>query len=166
MKIFAFLGLTLLLQGMVYAQAADLTTIDGILDELLDIITRDPGEEFEEDRYLRLFLPKATFTVLYQEGDMDRPYETVSLDEFVVLLKDPYYTAGFREWELHKVVDEFNGIAQVFQTTRAQDSDGEDVRMVNSYQLLQMEGRWWIYSILWTNETQDEPIPQKYLPKQ
>lgn len=60
---------------------------------------------------------------------------SMPMDDFLSLLKDPYYEQGFLEKEINKVVDEYNGIAQVFQSYYAEDSDGIEEQGINSYQL-------------------------------
>ena len=104
-----------------------------------------------------LFHPSAIFTVA--DSTMA---ETVSLDEFLNLLKDPYYEQGYLEKEIHKVVDEYNGIAQVFQSFYGKDSEGTEERGINSYQLTYYGERWWIVSLLWTIESKSVKIPAKY----
>ena len=104
-----------------------------------------------------LFHPSAIFTV----ADSTKA-ETVSLDDFLTLLKDPYYEEGYVEEEIHKVVDEYNGIAQVFQTFYGKDSEGSEEIGINSYQLTYYGDRWWIVSLLWTIESQSNRIPVKY----
>ena len=104
-----------------------------------------------------LFHQSAIFTVADSTNA-----ETVSLDDFLKLLKDPYYEQGYLEKEIHKVVDEYNGIAHVFQTFYGKDSEGSEERGINSYQLTYYGGRWWIVSLLWTIEPDSEAIPAKY----
>ena len=136
---------------------ASLQTIDGIINELLDQITIEKGEKMDTTAIRNLFHPAALFTV----ADSTQA-ETVTLDEFLVLLKDPYYEAGYREQEIHKVVDAYQGIAQVFQTFQGKDSEGAEERGLNSYQLTYYADRWWIVSLLWTIESETAPIPKKY----
>ena len=136
---------------------APLTSINGIIDELLDQITIEQGETMDTAAVRNLFHPSALFTV----ADSERA-ETVSLDDFLTLLKDPYYEEGYLEKEIHKVVDEYNGVAQVFQTFYGKDSEGSEERGINSYQLTYYGGRWWIVSLLWTIESENAPIPAKY----
>jgi hypothetical protein len=38
-------------------------------------------------------------------------------------------------------------------------------RGVNSIQLLNDGQRWWIINIYWMQESEENPIPEKYLPK-
>ena len=136
---------------------APVKSIDGIIDELLDQITIEKGEQMDTTAIRNLFHPSAIFTVA--DSTMA---ETVSLDEFLNLLKDPYYEQGYLEKEIHKVVDEYNGIAQVFQSFYGKDSEGTEERGINSYQLTYYGERWWIVSLLWTIESKNVRIPAKY----
>ncbi|MDN3596831.1 hypothetical protein [Zunongwangia endophytica] len=136
---------------------APVKSIDGIIDELLDQITIEKGEQMDTTAIRNLFHPSAIFTVA--DSTMA---ETVSLDEFLSLLKDPYYEQGYLEKEIHKVVDEYNGIAQVFQSFYGKDSEGTEEKGINSYQLTYYGERWWIVSLLWTIESKSVGIPAKY----
>ena len=136
---------------------APVKSIDGIIDELLDQITIEKGEQMDTTAIRNLFHPSAIFTVA--DSTMA---ETVSLDEFLNLLKDPYYEQGYLEKQIHKVVDEYNGIAQVFQSFYGKDSEGTEERGINSYQLTYYGERWWIVSLLWTIESKSVGIPAKY----
>lgn len=104
-----------------------------------------------------LFHPSAQLTVTDSSEA-----ETVSIDEFLILLKDPYYEEGYLEKEIHKVVDKYNGIAHVFQTFYGKDSEGVEDRGINSFQLAYYQDRWWIVSLLWTVESDYLEIPEKY----
>jgi len=134
-----------------------LKSIDGIINELLDQITTQKGEKMDTTAIRNLFHPSAIFTVADSTNA-----ETVSLDDFLTLLKDPYYEEGYLEIEIHKVVDEYNGIAQVFQTFYGKDSEGVEEKGINSYQLTYYGSRWWIVSLLWTIESKSVGIPAKY----
>jgi hypothetical protein len=37
-------------------------------------------------------------------------------------------------------------------------------RGINSIQMVRKDGRWWITSIIWDEETGAGPVPAKYLP--
>lgn len=132
-------------------------TIDSVITELLDQITIENGEKIDSAVVRQLFHSKALLTV----ADSTEA-ESISIDDFLVLLKDPYYEEGYVETEIHKVVDEYNGIAQVFQNFYGKDSEGIEEKGINSYQLTKYRGRWWIVSLLWTMESYSKPIPNKY----
>ena len=138
-------------------------TIDGIVNELLRFISIKPGQQRNLEDFQKLFLPTARFYVHSQRDSVALPVESVNLQEFVELLDDPYYEKGFTELELGKKVDEYNGVAHVFQAFYGKDSDGFEARGINSYQLVYFHNRWWIVNLLWTDDSNGEKIPQKYL---
>ncbi|TRZ42607.1 hypothetical protein [Robertkochia solimangrovi] len=160
MKYILFIAIILTTSMSSLAQektAVKVKSINGIIDELLNQITIEKGEKMDTTAIRNLFHPSAIFTVADSTNA-----ETVSLDEFLALLKDPYYEEGYREQEIHKVVDEYNGIAQVFQTFYGKDSEGVEEKGINSYQLTYYGDRWWIVSLLWTIESKSVGIPVKY----
>ncbi len=65
-------------------------------------------------------------------------------------MKDSYYDKGFEEFELGKVINEYNGIANVFQSFYGKDSEGAEEKGINSYQLVYFKNRWWIANMVWT----------------
>lgn len=134
-----------------------LRSIEGIVNELLEQVTIEKGEKMDTTAIRNLFHPNAILTVVdANEAEM------VTIDDFLTLLTDPYYEAGYEEKEIHKVVDQYKGIAQVFQTFYGKDSEGVQGKGINSYQLAYFNDRWWIMSLLWTSESEEEPIPVKY----
>ena len=70
------------------------------------------------------------------------------------------------EQEVHRVVDQFGPVAQVFSTyeSRRGIEDKPFARGINSFQLFHDGERWWILSIFWSSERPDLPIPERYLP--
>ncbi|UII20096.1 hypothetical protein [Fulvivirga ligni] len=138
----------------------DLATIDGTIKELLDQITIEPGEKMDTAAIRSLFHPSAILTVADSSNA-----ETVSLNDFLVLLKDPYYEEGYTEREIYNTVDEYKGVAHVFQSFYGKDSEGQEERGMNSYQLTYYQGQWRIVSLLWCVEPEGYPIPAKYLGK-
>ncbi|SHN07398.1 hypothetical protein SAMN04488057_10664 [Cyclobacterium lianum] len=136
------------------------SSIEGIVGELLDQITIEKGEKMDTSAVRNLFHPSAILTVADSSNA-----ETVSINDFLILLKDPYYEEGYLEKEINKVVDEYNGIAQVFQSFYGRDSEGLEERGINSYQLAYFQNRWWIVSLLWTIESESLKIPSKYMGK-
>ncbi|WP_038260644.1 hypothetical protein [Zhouia amylolytica] len=148
----------LLFPTIILAQENKLSSIDGIVNELLGQITIEKGEKMDTTAIRNLFHPSAILTVANSSNA-----ETVSIDEFLILLKDPYYEEGYLEREIYKVVDEYNGIAQVFQSFYGKDSEGLEEKGINSYQLTYYQKRWWIVSLLWTIESENLKIPSRYL---
>lgn len=158
-----FLSADLKAQEAGPADSTAVKTIDGILQEVLSLTSRKKGSALDEDAFRNLFLPTARFTVLNHDDTFPVPSETVTLEEFIELMRDPYYEEGYTEYELGKVVDEYNGIASVFQSVYQKDSENFESRAVNSYQLIYFNDRWWIANLIWTSESDGIEIPKKYL---
>lgn len=150
-------------QPLVVADTTAVHSPDKIVEEATRLICSAEGKTRNLEAYRNLFLPTARFTVLNHGDDFPSESESVSLDEFMELLKDPYYDDNYLEYPTGRVINEYNGIANVFQSFRAQDRDGLDARGVNSYQLIFFEGRWWITDVLWTGDDNGVPIPSQYL---
>jgi len=140
-------------------------SIDGIVKEVLKLQSGESGKRRNWKALQNLFLPTATFTILNNSDSLQRPTETVSLDGFIELMHDDYYEKGYIEYETGKTIDEFNGIANVFQSFYGKDSENEEARGINTYQLVYFGKRWWIANLLWTLETDKVKIPKKYLRK-
>lgn len=74
---------------------------------------------------------------------------------------------GFYEKELHKVTERFGPIAHVFssyESFRTEADTAPFMRGINSIQLMHSGDRWIIINIYFTQETEENPIPEKYLP--
>ncbi|WP_430412438.1 hypothetical protein [Kordia sp.] len=138
-------------------------TIDGVLTKMLTIISGEKGKKRDWKALENLFLPSATFSVRSPDKSYETQFETVNLEDFIESLKDSYYDNGFYEVETGKVVNEFNGVANVFQSFYGKDSEGNEERGINSYQLVYLKNRWWIANMVWTFETDEVKIPKKYI---
>lgn len=149
-------------QEAIISDTSAVKSIDGIVKEVLRLVSGEKGQTRNWAAFRSLFLPTATFTVL-NNNDSIQPVETVSLDIFIDLLRDAYYQEGFLEYETGKAVNEYNGIANVFQSFYAKDSEDKTERGINSYQLVYFRERWWITNLLWTSDANGVKIPQKYL---
>jgi len=163
------LGTLLLISSHLSAQeknAADtqaVKTIDGIMKEVFSIISGEKGKKRDWDAFRNLFLPTTRFTVLNHDDTFPQPVETATLEELIELMHDPYYDAGFEQYGIGKIVDEYNGIAQVFQSYYGKDSENYEERGIGSYQLVYFDDRWWIVNVLWTGDSNGVEIPSKYL---
>lgn len=140
-------------------------TIDGIVNEMLHIVSGEKGKKRDWDAFRKLFLSTARLTIRYQDSTLAMPIETVTLDEFIEYMQDEYYNEGFIEFELGKSVDEYNGIANVFQSYYVRDGKGDSEMGINGYQLVYFKDRWWIANLVWTGDKNGIPVPKKYLNK-
>jgi hypothetical protein len=146
----------------------DVETIEAIITASYETISGAAGKPREWERMGSLFLPESR---QIRTGNLDdngrNSYKLMSTDDFVELTNDWLVENGFFETEIHRVVDQFGSIAQVFSTyesRRNADDPAPYLRGINTFQLFHDGRRWWIVNIMWRHESPDLPIPAKYLP--
>jgi hypothetical protein len=161
--LFLSCSLTITSQEKTQTQAEAVKSIHGIVTHMLELLSVEKGNAIDTKSLKNLFLPNATFSVRAPDKSYAFEFETVNLADFIESLKDSYYENGFHEGEMGKIVNEFNGIANVFQSFIGIDSEKNKERGINSYQLVYLKNRWWIANMIWTFETDEVRIPEKYL---
>ena len=161
-----FVSLILAVQFNLTAQedTLSLKTIEGVTNKMIHLISGEIGEERDWEAYRNLFLPTAQKMSVSIGKDGTRRVRAMNLEEFVRNVGPVYSRDGFEEYAIGLTVNEFNGIATVFQSFYCKNLLGTyENRGVNSYQLVFLKDRWWIANTLFTNETEDMPLPEKFL---
>jgi len=161
--IFILIATSLTAQEKMVADTTAVKSIDGIVKEVLRVISGEKGKVRNWDVFRTLFLPTANVTVHSHDEFNPEPVVTVSLQEYIRLMHDPYYDKELIEYEISKVVDEYNGIANVFQSYYAKDFENHEEKGITSYQLVYFKNRWWIANIVWTGNSNGVEVPKKYL---
>ena len=74
---------------------------------------------------------------------------------------------GFAESGVAGKTEQFGDIAHVLSTYEKHLWGDTQVRGrgINSFQMVRKEGRWWITSLIWDEETGAGPVPATYLPE-
>lgn len=141
-----------------------LKSIEGITSKMIELISGDIDEPRNWDEYRNLFLPTAIKISINRNARPNRQIRVRNLEEFVREVGPAYKKNGFEEISLGLKVNEFNGIANVFQSYYCKNLTGTyEKRGINSYQLVYAEDRWWIASTTFSNETEESKIPNEYL---
>ena len=148
---------------------SDVESAQAIVLAAYAAIAREPGKDYDWERFRTLFLDGAllipntqqtngVFTPLTVQGFIDWV-------DGVTDLSSPD-DKGFIEGEIHRVEERYGDIAHVFSTYEKHWWGDETVlgRGVNSFQMVRHDGRWWITAIIWDEPTGGEAIPAKYLP--
>jgi hypothetical protein len=131
---------------------------------MLKLISGDIGEERNWNEYRNLFLDNSKKLALITSKTGDKKLYSFQLEEFIEKIGPNYAKDGFEEYAIGLKVQEFNGIANVFQSFYCRNLRGTyENRGVNAYQVVYKEDRWWIAQVLYTNETSESPIPQELL---
>lgn len=140
----------------------DVTEIDQIVKALYDVISGPPGPRNWE-MFRSLFTAGAFMgaTVPAQGG---AKFVTFTPEEYIQKNAPLFLQSSFNEKEIGRTVHQFGNVAQVF-TTYEFDLDNGKVKQrgINSVQLVREQGRWWIASIVWQEESKTLTIPSEYL---
>ena len=132
----------------------DYTTIDGLIFALYDVISGPAGVEPDWRRERELYAPGARLmpSRLLENGDLFS--EILTVDEYIAS-RGPYLRENaFYERQVSSKVDQYHQIAHVFSGYESSETPHGPPfsRGVNSIQLVQSQGRWWVLSILWMSE--------------
>jgi hypothetical protein len=172
MKKFIFL-FVIVLSPALFAQENEVylkkvETLDSTIESLFSVISGEKGEARDWDLFEYLFVPNAKLipTVKNSEGAMGARF--LSPQDYINLSGKWLLENGFFEKEIYRVTEEFGNIAHVFTTYESFRTAKDTVpfaRGINSIQLLNDGKRWWIVNIYWMAENEENPIPERYLPK-
>jgi len=149
------------------ADPKDVESVDSILKAVYGVISGAAGEERDWDRFRSLFIPEARLISASPRQDSAViGYRVMTPEDYISRAGSYLESQGFYEQEIHRSVDGFGPIVQVFSTyeSRHRSDDREPfARGINSFQLLNDGKRWWVVTIYWTSERPDLPIPARYL---
>jgi hypothetical protein len=150
----------------------DADTVDHLVASLYDVISGPAGAR-DWDRFRSLFLPDGRIGVVVPEtpATKDAPAtkgDTVFLTPDLYARRDDAYfkTNGFFERSLANRVEAFGNLVHVWSTYESRHSASDSrpfTRGVNSMQIVQAQGRFWIASILFDDERPGLTLPEKYL---
>jgi hypothetical protein len=149
------------------ANPADVSTLDGIMKAVYDVISGDAGKPRDWDRFRTLFHKDARLIPSGKNAQTGViAANALTPDQYVTRVEPFFAKEGFYERELARHVDTYGNIAQVFSTYQSFHSPSDKtpfMRGINSFQLFNDGKRWWVVTIYWQAETADNPVPQKYL---
>jgi hypothetical protein len=138
-----------------------------------DALAREPGENFDWDRFRGLFLPGALMIPSTEQRGGE--FDILSVQDFIDWV-DNYYAEnnpiggpddqGFQEEEIATVIEQFGDVAHAFSTYQRHLWNQDEIlgRGINSFQLVYNAGRWWIAGVAWDEEVGAGPLPEEYLP--
>ena len=148
------------------ANPADVKSIDSIVAALYEVISGPANQKRDWNRFRSLFWPGARLMPLAKPPDKPGLLVRMLTVEDYISRTEPFFAKeGFFESGLANRVDQWAHIAQVFSTYESRHAKGEKpfARGINSIQVFNDGQRWWVLSILWENESEPNPLPEKML---
>ncbi len=147
--------------------SADVASVDAIIAALYDVISGPAEMQRDWKRMRYLFATEARLRAVRAGKDGQASLLAMTIDDYVKRVEKPFMENGFFESELYRATEQYGHVTHAFSTYESRHTaDGPVVaRGINSIQIANYEGRFWIVSILWNGETEERPIPEKYLPE-
>lgn len=138
----------------------DVATLDGILAAFYDVVSGPAGQARDWGRDSTLYTAGVRFVYEGRKGWQSVDHGTYAREA------GPFLARGFYEREIHRTVQRFGDMVQVFSTyqwSRPGPDGPERGRGINSIELIHSGDRWWVTFAQWTEETPEHPIPGRYL---
>ena len=143
--------------------SADMAAIDHTIGEVYAVISGPPGQKRNFDHMRSLFAPGATLKAIGPKGLRGGSLEDYITRNSAVLEKE-----GFTEHELGRRTEVYGNLATVWSSYDGRTQSGSfHERGINSFQLVKVDGKWLVASILWQEEGTPVvfPLPADMLPK-
>ena len=139
--------------------AADLAGINAAVRGVYGVISGPPGQKRDFDRMRAMFAPGATMKAIGPKGLRGGSVEDYISRNSAILEKE-----GFTERELGRRVEVWGGLATAWSAYDGRTANGSfHERGINSFQLVKVDGKWLVASVLWQEETPDNPLPPELI---
>ena len=134
---------------------ADLAAIDRAIHAVYDVISGPAGQKRDFDKMRSLFAPGATMKAIGRKG-----LRGGSVEDYIARNQEVLEREGFNERELGRRVKIWGGLATAWSAYDGRTANGSfHERGINSFQLVKVDGKWLVASILWQEETPENPLP-------
>lgn len=154
-------------QSIVMTPPVEFHSVDGVIGVLYQVISGPAGQRRDWDKFRSLFRPEARLNALGKDREGKPRFNTMAIEDYIRNTGPNFEQNGFFEREIGRVSEQYGDMIHVFSTYESRREEKGDVfsRGINSIQLIQKDGRYWIVNILWNSEMPENPIPAKYLNK-
>lgn len=138
---------------------ADLVGIDRTIRGVYDVISGPPGQKRDFERMRGMFAPNALLRVITPVGIRGGTLQEYIDNSGPILEKE-----GFIELELGRRVEIYGNLASVWSAYDGRTVSGNfHERGINSFQLVKVNDKWLVASILWQEEGKSFPLPKDLL---
>jgi hypothetical protein len=148
------------------ANPSDVGSIDAIIAAVYDVISGPAGKKRDWNRMRSLFAPGARLIATGSRQSGGFGSRVLTVEDYIERSTPLLEKEGFFESELARRTEIFGQIAHVFSTYQSKhnaDDPKPFARGINSFQLMNDGQRWWVMTIFWQGETEQSPLPEKYL---
>ena len=135
--------------------------IDSVITAMYENVSFEPGTRPDWKRESEIFAPNARFVRVNDEGVFEFTVE--SFRKNFESMIDSGVLPSFWEGEIWRETHQFDNIAHVLSAYETRWTRAGDVinRGVNSIQLFERDGHWWISAMIWRRDGKDIKIPER-----
>jgi len=133
------------------ALESDVSTLDGIVHALYEVLSGPAGQPRDWERYRTLFIEGAHLIVVVAvTGEKPRARQ-LTLEDYIRRVEPIFAIEDFWERETSRQTETFGRVAHVLSSYESlRDPNGLPFeRGANSMQLFYDDSRWWVVSIMW-----------------
>jgi hypothetical protein len=150
------------------ARPQDVASTKAIIDAMYESLSGPAGQPRDWNRMKSLCVTKNHSIRTGKLPDGRVACKIMNTDEYIRQMEPWLLQNGFFETEIHRAEERFGNIAHVmstYESRRNADDPKPFMRGINSYQLLFDENRWWVINAMWQHESDEFPIPSRFLPQ-
>jgi len=170
-----FLVITICLASTAFCQSngnsntKDLSTVDGVIHTLYDVISGPAGEVRNWNLFRSLFAQDARMYIAVPGKNNSTVLKMITPEEYAERNKTRLTDIGFNEEELYRITNSYGAGTQIFSTYEShftnKDGAEEIIKGINNIQLFFDGERYFIVSIFWDADAKNIQVPERYLPK-
>jgi len=139
---------------------SDLAGIDQAIRAVYDVISGPPGQKRDFDKMRSMFAPNALLRVITP----NRGVRGGGIEDYIKASGPILEKEGFTEKELGRRTEVYGNLASVWSAYDGRTANGSfHERGINSFQLVKVDGKWLVASILWQEETPETPLPKNLI---
>jgi hypothetical protein len=134
-------------------------SIDSVIAEMYEMVSFEPGTRPDWSRQPEIFALNARLVRVNDDGVFEFTPDTFR-QNFESMI-DSGVLPSFWEGEIWRETHQFDNVAHVLSAYETRWTRASDVinRGVNSIQLFQRDGRWWISAMIWRRDGKAVRIP-------
>ena len=133
------------------ALKSDVSTLDGILHALYEVLSGPAGQPRDWERYRSLFMENARLIVVVAVAGEKPHARQLTLEDYIRRVEPIFAVEDFWERETSRQTETFGRVAHVLSKYESlRDPNGPPFEHgANSMQLFYDDSRWWVVSIMW-----------------
>lgn len=164
-----FISLNVYSQNSEDQYASNVSSIDSIVTSVYEVVSGEVGEDRDWDLHRTIFHPGAQIVANYVDDEGNYQIHFNDVEGYVSNYRDYFKENDLHEVDINRKVEVFGNLAHVlstFESYKKPDDSTAYKQGMASIQLYNDGERWWVISMYYKNETEDDKIPEEYLPAQ